>query len=52
MQATAGRILNIQRYCIDDGPGIRTTVFLKGCPLALYVVPQPGGLGRAADAAV
>lgn len=23
----------IQKYCLDDGPGIRTTVFLKGCPL-------------------
>ena len=26
-------VTNIQRYCVDDGPGIRTTVFLKGCPL-------------------
>ena len=28
-----GRVLNIQHFCVDDGPGIRTTVFLKGCPL-------------------
>jgi pyruvate formate lyase activating enzyme len=28
-----GRILNVQHFCVDDGPGIRTTVFLKGCPL-------------------
>lgn len=29
-----GKIFNIQRYCTHDGPGIRTTVFLKGCPLS------------------
>ena len=28
-----GKILNIQRFCTSDGPGIRTTVFFKGCPL-------------------
>ncbi len=27
-------IFDIKRYCINDGPGIRITIFLKGCPLA------------------
>ena len=30
MEAT---IFDIQRFCVHDGPGIRTTVFFKGCPL-------------------
>ena len=28
-----GRIFDIQRFAVHDGPGIRTTVFFKGCPL-------------------
>ena len=28
-----GLIFNIQKFSIHDGPGVRTTVFLKGCPL-------------------
>ena len=28
-----GRIFNIQRFSIHDGPGVRTIVFLKGCAL-------------------
>ena len=28
-----GTIFNIQKFSLHDGPGIRTTVFLKGCPL-------------------
>ncbi|HSV75267.1 MAG TPA: glycyl-radical enzyme activating protein [Chthonomonadales bacterium] len=30
---TSGLVFDIQRFSLHDGPGIRTTVFLKGCPL-------------------
>lgn len=33
MDKTIGRIFNIQRFSVHDGPGIRTTVFMKGCNL-------------------
>lgn len=32
-QPIQGVVLNIQHFCTNDGPGIRTTVFLKGCSL-------------------
>ena len=38
---TKGFIFNIQRYSIHDGPGIRTTVFLKGCPLRCIWCQNP-----------
>ena len=31
--ADRGMVFNIQKFSLQDGPGIRTTVFLKGCPL-------------------
>ena len=33
MTEAQGLIFDIQRFSLHDGPGIRTTVFLKGCPL-------------------
>ena len=34
-------VFNIQSYCIHDGPGIRTTVFVKGCPLRCLWCANP-----------
>ena len=42
--AVDGIIFNIQRFSIHDGPGIRTTVFLKGCPLRCFWCHNPEGL--------
>jgi len=36
-----GLIFNIQRFSVHDGPGIRTTVFLKGCPLSCQWCSNP-----------
>jgi pyruvate formate lyase activating enzyme len=36
-----GIIFNLQRFSLHDGPGIRTTVFLKGCPLRCLCCANP-----------
>jgi pyruvate formate lyase activating enzyme len=38
-----GMVFDIQRFSIHDGPGIRTTVFLKGCPLHCLWCHNPEG---------
>lgn len=44
MNNITGFLFNIQRFSIHDGPGIRTTVFLKGCPLRCFWCHNPEGL--------
>ncbi len=41
------QIFQIQRFCLQDGGGIRTTVFLKGCPLNCLWCHNPEGKGGA-----
>ena len=42
-------IFDIQRFCVYDGPGIRTTVFLKGCPLHCPWCANPESQSAAAQ---
>ena len=39
-----GLIFNIQKFSIQDGPGIRTTLFMKGCPLNCPWCSNPEGI--------
>ena len=48
-----GIVFRVKKYAIHDGPGIRTTVFLKGCPLGCWwchnpegQAPEPQSIGR------
>ena len=43
----AGVVFNIMRYSVADGPGLRTTVFLKGCPLHCAWCHNPESQSRA-----
>ena len=38
---TKGVVFDIKSYALHDGPGIRTTVFLKGCPLRCWWCHNP-----------
>jgi len=42
----SGTIFDIKKYSINDGPGIRTTVFLSGCPLSCWWCHNPESQSR------
>jgi pyruvate formate lyase activating enzyme len=44
-----GLTFNVQQFSTEDGPGIRTTVFLKGCPLRCAWCHNPEGLRPTPD---
>lgn len=50
--ATRGIVYNIQRYTIHDGPGIRTEVFLKGCPMYCKWCSNPESLNSKREVGV
>lgn len=41
MSEVKGQIFDLQRFCTHDGPGIRTTIFFKGCPLTCAWCSNP-----------
>lgn len=41
-----GLVFDIRRFSVNDGPGIRTTVFLKGCPLRCWWCHNPESWSR------
>ena len=43
---TRGLVFNIQKFSINDGPGIRTVVFVKGCPLRCKWCANPESQSR------
>ena len=43
---TEGTIFKIKRFSVHDGPGIRTSVFLKGCPLNCIWCHSPEGISQ------
>lgn len=50
-EESRGLIFNIQKFSLHDGSGIRTLVFLKGCPLACRWCSNPEGQGRSPELA-
>lgn len=47
MGMQSATVFNIQKFSLDDGPGVRTVVFLKGCPLRCAWCANPESQQRA-----
>ncbi len=52
MTIAEGLVFNIQKYSVQDGPGIRTTVFLKGCPLRCLWCSNPESQAGAVEVGI
>ncbi|VDN48286.1 Glycyl-radical enzyme activating protein [Petrocella atlantisensis] len=46
MQESKGMVFNIQKFSLHDGPGIRTVIFFKGCPLHCPWCSNPESLSK------
>ena len=51
LSSMVGSVFDIMRYAVNDGPGIRTTVFLKGCPLECWWCHNPEGMAGDSEVA-
>ena len=47
--SATGLILHLQRLSTEDGPGLRTTVFFKGCPLHCQWCHNPESISPKAE---
>ncbi|MHA1945064.1 MAG: glycyl-radical enzyme activating protein [Candidatus Hodarchaeales archaeon] len=49
MNGEKGAIFNIKKYALHDGPGIRTTIFFKGCALNCWWCHNPEGISQSIE---